>query len=311
MFARVITLATMGVLFVPSGCGSQLESTSLIAGASTRHASTVRPGNRQRYIYLSSRCCSNQHLYSYTYPELQPYTSTAGAYYGGCADSSGNVYFAGTADIEEFSNGATTPVKSLQIPNAIVWDCAVDPTTGNLAADVWFTQGSEGEGVEVFTNAQGTPAFYPSPMYSYSCTYDSAGDLFLVGTGSAGSQLALEELPKGGSSFEQISVNTTVPAAAIGIRWDGTYLVAMVPQRRQKSYFQQIALSDSTGTVVGTGPLTGHRSAAPSVWPFAAIAGGKIIDPTLGGFGLWRYPTGGNAVQTVSIQTGEGVVVSR
>ena len=90
---------------------------------------------------------------------------------GVCSDASGNVFIDVDPNVVyEYRHGGTTPVATLrETSNYVPFDCASDPTTGNLAvADLCYGCGQGGQGsVAIFQSAQGTPTRYTDPQMTF------------------------------------------------------------------------------------------------------------------------------------------------
>jgi hypothetical protein len=233
---------------------------------------------------------------------------------GLCSDGNGNVFVTDfkAADILEYAHGGTSPINTLNDPGYYLIACSVDPTTGNLAVSGYDYRGHGA--VAVYANAQGSPTTYSTPTDTLYCTYDSQGNLFVDGNESG---VELAELPKGGSAFENITLNESIEYAG-SFQWDGTYLALAAPQGagRQKgpTPIYQVQVSGTTGTVVSTtwlisGKLDRNSGVDDQYW----IQGGTILgaDGKGGKIGLWRYPRGGKPFHVIRQGTnGYGLTVS-
>ena len=154
---------------------------------SAKAARVNRPGGSERtLLYITSTTNSIGELLIYSYPQGKLLHVVAGSSSGGlvlprgdCSDSHGNVYVA-----DDFSNpsdsavlvyayGATMPSNTLGERGG-VYECAVDPTTGNLAL--------LGGKLVLFANATGSPKYYRLPEFLGHPTadvYDANGNLFV------------------------------------------------------------------------------------------------------------------------------------
>jgi hypothetical protein len=94
--------------------------------------------------------------------------------------------------VEVYAYGGTTPIWTLDFPGYPELNCSVDPKNGNLALGV--LAGSCGDGVAVFTKAQGIPATCtPSGQDGLpGCGYDkTAGSLTAASVQWDGTGLAV------------------------------------------------------------------------------------------------------------------------
>jgi len=193
-----------------------------------------------------------------------------------CSDSEGNVYLAGADEtsgeypaISEYTYGATSPSNYVVVTSQEYGDavgCSVDPTTGNIAMIAEVPE----KAVDVFApQLQGTPQTFDSSMpWLLSAGYDNSGNLFLLGL-SGHYQLEFAELPKGGSSFEAMSLdlgshapNKPGDGNDIGwtVEWDGQYVTiegAYSPKhngkpKTWKQAIYRLNISGSAATVAQT-----------------------------------------------------------
>jgi len=220
---------------------------------------------------------------------------------GMCSDAHGNVFIAGDYDqnaaIYEYAHGGTTPIATLSDGNYDANDCAVDPTTGNLAV-VNYVTGNTTANISIYQNAQGNPTIYTDPgMVNYlSCTYDSSGNLFVDGSTSGGIEIA--ELPAGSGTFTNITLNARLEANGALLWRDDLLLI----QDQRAAAIYRVRVSGSSGTVVGK---TRIRQKAPTT-EFDYVYKGEIIAPDgdkkgAGRVGIWPYPVGGNPTQVFSV----------
>jgi hypothetical protein len=228
-----------------------------------------------------------------TYPEGQPVMTISGigVPWGICSDTSGNVWVVTTYNtVYEFAHGVKTPMRSLQIPNSILsTGCTVDPTTGNLAVIVL---GVSGTYLDVWAQAEGTPAVYSPPFEPVGCAYDNQGNLFI--DGASGSQsLVLAELQKGASTFTNISLNKSGHWGG-GLEWDGRYVAVntriLGAPKGHGDVIYRVRVSGSNGTVMQTVPL---RDVEQTFWFW--VQGNTVIAVMKSGYyiGLFNYPKGG------------------
>ena len=206
---------------------------------------------------------------------------------GVCSDANGNVFVTTvrTEAVYEYAHGGTQLLAKLGDYGYYPMGCAVDPVTGNLAVANTKDQNGNPGNVAIYAGATGKPTNYTAPgFFTYDwCTYDNAGNLYVNGG-------ALAEMPYGSQTFNDVSLGVS----GEGIRWDGQY-VAMVNPTAKEVY--RIAVSGSTGTVVGTVNFSGLF---PLLGNDFAISAGKIVIPYGGSqkhrvtrIGQWRYPKGG------------------
>ncbi len=260
--------------------------------------------NRGDLIYvLSSQRESGGYILAYPSGQLVGHFGFPSPHffsYGICSDTKGDVFATvGGVDenyIFEYGHGGTSPIETLTT-YALPVACAVDPNTGNLAV-VNAPYGSGGASIAVYRNARGTPHLYNDKSFNFyaSCDYDRRGNLFVVGSPLSGGEFALAELPKGGNTFTNISLNKKLghPGA---VQWDGTNLTlqdrALVKGHLGANVIYRVQVAGSKARILGAtqfrdwrrrGGFTILRGSFVGVWGAQAES-----------IGYWRYPLGGQA----------------
>jgi hypothetical protein len=257
---------------------------------------------KQDLVYVSDAGDDDVKVYGLTHHQLLGTLAGIKQPWGVCADPKGYVWVVayGTNEIIEYAHAGTTPIQILKTQNTDLYDCAVDPTTGNLAVTNWGPNNWFHGDVLVFPHGSGTPkAFYGRSLWFYfGCTYDDQGNLFADGWGwYLGGYFTLAELPKGARSFKHIVLSPDMEPPLLGtVRWDGKY-VAIGDWKSVNQY----AIKGNAGYRRGNIQLTNH-------WPvgfFAVTRTGvrKIIAPDTAGdpgaVQYWKYPQGGNPSYTI------------
>lgn len=163
-FGRHVLGIGLGLVML-TGCGgsqgqgagaSGMPQGAAFAGHAARGKSWMKPSTSGvDLVYISSY---TNVVWVYSYPNgalvgtLTGFNNPSGI----CSDANGNVWItnsnAGT--IIEYAHGSTTPIATLNDSGQTPVDCAVDPTTGNLAAADYVSN------VAVYQNAQGSPTYY-------------------------------------------------------------------------------------------------------------------------------------------------------
>jgi hypothetical protein len=201
----------------------------------------------------------------------------------------------GSEVIDEFNAGGSTPISTLSVASAgEPAGCAVDPTTGNLAATII----NNGE-VVVFANASGSGTTYQSGLSeAFFASYDKDGNLFVDGLNSAG--VGLVELTKGGNNFQNISLSNSIEFPG-NVQWDGTY-VTVNDQNAHDIY--QYTVSGTTAALKGTVSLSGS-SDCDQTW----IAKGVVYCPDAGAANgkVYKYPAGGSPIATLTATFSEPI----
>lgn len=239
----------------------------------------------------------NDNVLMYAYPNLKPLGALddTGDAQGVCADANGYVWVVPSVSprILRYAHGAPKPKVSLSDSGATYpLACSVDPTTGNLAMTNLGSP-SGGGNVFIWAGAKGTASkISDSAMsYAYFCAYDASGNLWVDGL-DAKYNFVFAELPAGSQNLQTIALGGV--AFPGGIEWDGS---AIAVGDQQSSVIDQISVSGSSATIVGTTPLDGSCD----VGQFAIFNGNVFAPDVCAGDGnLYPYPAGGASQRAVS-----------
>jgi hypothetical protein len=229
--------------------------------------------------------------------------SIAGSAVQACSDKFGDVFLTGEPTISEYAHGGTTPIVTLTLPGQypMVGGCAVDPNSGDLAV-VYFCSGC-GPSVAVFPPSGGTPKSYQADFDIQFCGYDNRGNLFVNGYANSG--LGFAELPKGSSSFTDITIDPALQGWPWQVQWDGSYITYEVAGSAHSYYgmtIYRLKVSGSAATVVSETDFKGVTRTAAQSW----IQGDRIFVPygirgdaaAKTRIGVWRYPSGGRPLES-------------
>jgi hypothetical protein len=225
--------------------------------------------------------------------------------YGICSDTSGNVWVVGWGNdtLVEYAHAGTKPIRTLSVPNTDLYDCAVDPTTGNLAVTNWGANNWYQGNVLVFSPGSTQPQAYSAEgvWFYYGCSYDDKGDLFVDGWDAyLNGYVTLGELPKNGQALKKIWMIPTFQPPLIGdMKWDGKY-VAVVDWESIAEY----SVSGSYAHLKGYAPMTLHWPIG-MFWIVTDRSGGKqVIAPDTAGkpyaVQYWKYPAAGRPTATIT-----------
>jgi hypothetical protein len=229
----------------------------------------------------------------YSYPKGKHVGTLKGFYrpIGECSDSAGDVFIA-NGDILEYTHGGKKPIQTLSLTGYTAQSCAIAPTTGNLA--VTWDKGNDPGYVAIYPNASGSPELYGiGYMQFIFCGYDPVGNLYVDGEASNENKFLFAELPKGGSSVENITLNQSFEYAG-AVQWDGKY-VAVGDDEAQKIY--QFTISGSAGTLEGSTDLGNADSVYQWVIDGKKAVGSDDIPSTVW---YWHYPAGGPAIKSIA-----------
>jgi hypothetical protein len=297
-------LALCAALAVLAGC-SALGSPSVPRDAQAFGAAAS--GGRARHAKSDGEllyATIGNNTYVYGYPSMKPVqTLKTGwlGFKGGSDSNNGNMCFDTYGPVYVYAHGGKQPIAKIDpFSNADTFDCAFDPTTHDLA--ITIMNGEQKPQVVVYSSLSGNPATYADPNMAdyYYVGYDDNGNLFVDGIAGSGHWL-LDELPKGASSFVELTVDGGPPGYDT-LRWDGTYMTV-----RCLKVIYQFTVSGSTATIVGTTSLKGDSNYSEDT-----IAGDALLADHPGKYngssphdarllGLWHYPKGGNAYDVVKI----------
>jgi hypothetical protein len=219
-----------------------------------------------------------------------------------CPDAAGNVWVAGypsgyTNELTEFAHGGEVPIKILRVTQTKrVFGCALDPTTGDLAA-----VGSK-QHVFIFSGASAPAKVLRDHYYTGSCIYDSSGNLFVQGFHRDGSgNIEISELPKGSTKFKTVRSHVGLYATT-GLRWDGKHLTVGQGFNEGGHDLYRYSVLGSHLKSRHEVSLNGHFDAVSSYW----IQGSKAVAATwcvphsaCKPIYLYNYPAGRNPIKTI------------
>lgn len=232
---------------------------------------------------------------------------------GQCTDSAGDVFITdyGDQNVREFAHGATKPLKTYDEKSyGEPVGCAVDPTTGDLAVSNYEGPGSNAGDVVVYHQGSiHSRKEYTDSSYFYIAPpgYDNTGNLFVeAATDSATETFGLAELPSGGSTFENLTLQGATIGYFGGVAWDGQYLAVsdQAPKGQNVTAIYRVQVSGSVAQVVSTVELTdscsrrGDFNDVPHPW----IQGHMVIGQNWDckhRFDYWSYPKGGTPTRTL------------
>jgi len=293
-------LACCAAAVLPAGCGGSQPLVAPVgmpqSYAAAPHAhvgsSMLPEASGKDLLYVAT---DTGRVYVTTYPEgkevghidFYPYFAPDGA----CADASGNVWITG-GYLAEFAHGGTKPIKTRENGAPPYRGCAVDPTTGDVAA----ASRVQPE-VVVWSERSNRPKVYRVASASFDyCGYDDRGNLFVDGVGYGA--FLLLELPKGGHKLERLTFGKKVSSPG-EVQWDGRYMT--IQEAAPPAYIYQVKVLGTTVSVVNTIRFADKKAAKQS-W----IQGRTVLIPhsTTNRFfanalGLFPYPAGGRAVESL------------
>lgn len=220
---------------------------------------------------------------------------------GLCADSQGNVWVTYGDSLLEYAHAGTIPIAQVYTPLSL-YSCAVDPTTGDIAATEYVNEG--GAGVVVIQDIYGPQRSYTDSDFDYYdyCSYDDHGNLFV--NGIKGSHSPLAELPSNGSALQTITVDEKIGKVG-GLQWDGQYL-ALGDSLTHVVY--QLSVAKGQASTKTSTHFKGWTGRFKTTEPFAIYNGLIVLTFSDRQTGLWKFPAGGRAVRRFALVTGAKTV---
>ncbi len=251
-------------------------------------------------LYVSVVYSGVTNVYTYPGGKLVGGLSNTGYTNGLCSTKSGDVFITTQYAIYEYPHARAVPIAVLTDPQGEPFGCSADPTTGKLAA-------ASLSGIAIYRPAPDHQWYLPR-LFNFrqqvaSCGYDADGNLFVDGKTNRG-KLVFVELPKGGSRFENVSLNQDI-ADPGNIEWDGKYLAV---GDEQNLLIRRFLISGRQGVQVGSLTLTGALK-VQQFW----IQGTTLIGPAFesGWYAkFWRYPKGGPPTGSIQLDSDYGATVS-
>ena len=304
-----VMLSACGGSQSPIGAPGATPQSRAIATRAQRGGSWMAPEAKSEDLLYAAATASDV-VYVFAYPTHKLVGTLTGLNgpLGVCADQTGNVWIVngeiGYPSVVEYAHGGTSPIATLYGMGAYPNDCAVDPTTGNLAVSGWASPPS----VAIYADAKGQPTVYndSGALYFYDCTYDSSGNLYVSGASNEAAEFLLVEMPAGSADFSQVTIDKQIRRLS-EIQWDGTYIaIADAGRSSHPRRVYRVSVSDGIAKVIGSLTLLGaEKDALAQPW----IGRGDIIFNHQGRkaeLSIWRYPRGGKVAGTVHLSGGVG-----
>jgi DNA-binding beta-propeller fold protein YncE len=293
-----------------AGCGGPLQQT-VGAVPQSRVLSTYPEATRSwmlpeaksdDLVYATNSDTGKVYVISYPQGKLVGTISGLDEPQGDCVDALGDVWITNESSnsLLEYAHGGTAPIGALQEgANSEPLNCAVDPTTGNLAVVNRYPTT-----VAVFANATGSPMTYQLDGFSdwASCAYDANGNLF---ANDWANSRAIAELSRGSSALTSIALKQHFYSGSI--QWDGSHIsLRVVPQRHRggPTDIVRLQIRNGAGSIVGTTSLDDRNNQPAVLVAQFSVALGAIIGPDRDGargwsLNFWKYPSGGQPKRVI------------
>jgi hypothetical protein len=307
--AAIAFLAGCGGSQPPIGAPGTMPQGHAIATHAQRGGSWMLPeAQSEDLLYAAATESDAVYVFAYRTHKLVGTLTGLNAPLGLCADQTGNVWIVngeiGYPSVVEYAHGGTSPIATLYGMGPYPNDCAVDPTTGNLAVSGWASPPS----VAIYADAKGQPTVYNdyAALYFYDCTYDSSGNLYVSGASNGAAEFLLAELPAGSADFSRVTIDKQIRRLS-EIQWDGTYIaIADSGRSSHPRRVYRVSVSDGIAKVIGSFTLLG---AAKDTLAQPWIGRGDIVFNHQGRkakLSMWKYPRGGKVASIVHLSGGTG-----
>lgn len=308
---RIFTCTAIAMALL-TGCGTSSQKltpsqplSSSQATVDARTGSWMLPeASSENLLYVTNY----SYVSVYTYPEgklvgtLKKFVSAVGE----CVDAKGDVFVTNfhPHGVYEYAHGGTKRVAFFKVTTIGPVGCAINPKNGDLAISGFSSY------VEIYKGAQGKPGTVndPNMVSNQFDTYDSNGDLFVLGLRTFSGTQQLSELPSGSVHFKTINPDAALYADG-GIQWNKGYLAAISDSRHPSIY--QLEVNGSTARKVGATPL--DKPAYIVLQYF--IDGSTVVVPNLershaSNVLYYNYPVGGQPIFALTEGAARGVVIS-
>ena len=309
-------LTPSGGAVQPASSHLRWLAASMPARPDVRRSWMTPDAQKRDLLYVSDDTTDDVYVFSYPQGRLVGTLTGFSAPGGLCVDTHGDIFVPNvfTSVIQEFAHGGTSPIATLsEADGSFPGACDVNRRNGDLAV----SNGGDAfahvrGGIAIYRDAAGTPASHRVMYHPYACGYDSRGNLFVDGEDEYFQNFQFDELPASGKRYREIALNQPIGLPG-GVAWHGN---SVAVGDVYNAVIYQFSLSGSTGTLVGTTPLSGTSA----VWDFE-LDNGKVVVPNFveenqssSALLSYEYPAGGSALRTIGagvVEDPVGVAISR
>jgi hypothetical protein len=292
-----------------SACGGPQTPIAPVPAPNALSGSWVLPeAKAQDLVYVSHTGPSKPSTYILSLPrgELVGHLNVSGSL---CSDNAGNVWIAeGSNPYEkgkllEYAHGGEKPIRTLRASNMAPWACAVDPTSGNVAA------ADGGHEIDIYKSGSTQPEVVTHKKLDLiDVTYDNSGNLLILGgTVTRHQKLKVAELPKGATKIKLLRGFHTGILGHSGFQWEDKDLTLgdALNEGGHEIYRYEVGRRIKSRGVVEL--ANGDFAYLASYW----IQGSKAVATAWCGSStcaapifLYNYPAGGEPIK----ELGEGIV---
>jgi hypothetical protein len=234
---------------------------------------------------------------------------------GMCTDKSGDVLITDSdaRRVYRYHHGGTKRVAIIQERgSSVLFSCAVDPTTGDVAtADQFNGDGKPVGLVKIYTDGERNgKKYYVGKILPYYLAYDDKGNLFVDAQNAYNHNVSLLEMTKGDSYFVRLTVAGGALNSPSAIQWiKPTLLMGNETSDSVAPFADKLFISGQTATIVGQVPFPSSQQAAG----FYRRAGRIVVpDPVANEVEIYTFPGGAlYSTLTQAISNPVSVVVSQ
>jgi hypothetical protein len=285
----LILLGACGSNAVQPPVGLLRQPTDAVAQPSQEGRSWMSPDAKNHDLLYATYFGGEIYVFDYPNGKLEGALTGDISPQGECVDRQGNVWITDSSawQLLEYAHGGTSPIAILSKDISEPYDCAVDPTTGDI------TVINSTKLIAVFRHGRGAPTQYYVPGSPLWATYDDKGNLFIDGL-NVQHTFQLFELAKGSNAVAEISLSNVVSPG--DIKWDGKVLAI---GDLYQHLIDQVQVTESGAKIVGsTAGVPQYYFCFPNAESEkAGQQAGKIIATGGGGIGEWSYPAGGSPLK--------------
>jgi hypothetical protein len=296
---RAVFGAAVAVAMLP-GCGARALPAGPALNGASLHGDARAPSADLLYV-ANQKATFGVNVLAFPAGTIIASITNIGEPRGICSDSHGNVWVSAYQKgahpyyIYKFSHGGTKPIDTLH-PRKAVYDCTVDPATGDLAV-IGYRSSSTGE-IDIWP-AKGKPSVIAISFNAIALAYDNRSDLFIDGLAPSGRR-ELIEIPKGSTVFTRVDLGKLSPWNPGSVQWDGKYITVGIGSSLKASFIDRVQVTSSGGKVVGSVQLR-HLASYP--WftidrNEIAATNGPVANVSQ--VGLYKYPAGGKQINVFS-----------